>query len=184
MSHIPTKEKGTTRRGFIRDVAVAGAGGIALANVLHPVSVNAKNEMKEAQSRKSEYEKYILAPKIIKYKDLQVFELKGKDARGYDWTVQMAPVEAINLMNETGAVNADRAKAYIGEPEDVKNIGTEIDISMDGDAEVYKIDSASVMYIPKGTSCREHVLKKPDKTSFELTLTLPPKYIEPAKQKK
>lgn len=183
MSLIPTKKKVTTRRGFIKKAAV-GAGGITLANVLYAVSASGQSEMKESQAKKSDYEKYILTPEIKMYKDLQVFELKGKDARGYDWAVQMAPVEAINLINETGAVNADRAKAYIGEPDNVKDIGTEIEISMGSDAEVHKIDSASVIYVPKGTPCRQHVLKKPAKTSFALTLTLPPKYVEPAKPKK
>ena len=183
MSLIPTKKKGKTRRGFIKDVAM-GAGGIALANVFHPVPAQGKDEVIPTSSRKEEYEKYILKPEIKKYQDLQVFELKGKDSRGYDWKVQMAPVEAINLMNETEAVNADRTKAYIGEPDNVKDIGAEIEVSMGKEAETCKIDSASVMYIPKGIPCRQHVLKKPLKTSFALTLTLPPKYIEPAKPKK
>jgi hypothetical protein len=87
-------------------------------------------------------------------------------------------------MNETGAVNADRAKAYIGEPDSVKDIGTEIEISIGADAEVYKIDSASMIYVPKGVPCGQRVLKKPTKTAFALTLTLPPKYIEPTKPEK
>jgi hypothetical protein len=183
MSLVPIKKKGTTRRGFIKNVAV-GAGGIALADSLRAALTPSQNGLIAAAATKSNYEKYILAPEIKKYQDLQVFEIKGKDARGYDWAVQMAPVEAINLMNETEAVNADRAKAYIGEPDNVKDIGTEIEISMGSEAEVYKIDSASMTYIPKGIPYRERVLKKPAKTSFALTLTLPPKYIEPAKPKK
>ena len=183
MSLEPTKKKGTTRRGFIKNVAV-GAGGIALANFLHTALAPGQNGPIADAATKSNYEKYILAPEIKKYQDFEVFEIKGKDARGYDWAVQMAPVEAISLMNEAGAVNADRAKAYIGEPDNVKDIGTEIEISMGADAEVYKIDSASMMYIPKGIPCRQRVLKNPAKASFALTLTLPPKYIEPAKPKK
>lgn len=183
MIPISTEKKGTTRRGFIKKVAV-GTGGIALVNMLQTASALGQNESIATPAKKSKYEKYILAPEIKKYQDLQVFEIKGKDARGYDWAVRMAPVEAINLINETGAMNADRAKAYIGEPDNVKDIGAEIEISMGEEAEVYKIDSASMLYIPKGTPFRQHVLKKPAKTSFALTLTLPPKYIEPAKPKK
>ena len=183
MSLKPIKKKGTTRRGFIKNIA-AGAGGIALANFLHGALAPGQNGPVAAAATKSNYEKYVLAPEIKKYQGLEVFELKGKDARGYAWAVQMAPVEAINLMNEAGAVNADLAKAYIGEPDNVKDIGTEIEISMGADAEVYKVDSASVMYIPKGVPCRQRVLKRPAKASFALTLTLPPKYIEPAKPKK
>jgi len=183
MSLDPIKKKRTTRRGFVKNVAV-GAGGIALANLLPAALAPGQKESIAAPTTKSNYEKYILAPEIKNYQDLQVFEIKGKDARGYDWAVQMAPVEAINLMNETGAVNADRAKAYIGEPDNVKDIGTEIEISMGTEAEVYKIDSASMIYIPKGIPYHQRVLKKPAKTSFALTLTLPPKYIEPVKPKK
>jgi len=144
MSLVPTKKKDTTRRGFIKTVAV-GAGGIALANLLHTSVSPGQNGSVAAASTKISYEKYILAPEIKKYQDLEVFEIKGKDARGYDWSVQMAPVGAINLMDEAGAVNADRAKAYIGEPDNVKDIGTEIEISMGTEAEVYKIDTASMI---------------------------------------
>ena len=183
MSLVQTGKKGTTRRGFVRNVA-AGAGGLALANSLRAALTPAQRGLIAAPA--SKYEKYILAGEIKKYQDLQVFELKGKDARGYDFAVQLAPIDAIPLMNETQeAANADRAKAYIGgDPQNVKDLGTEIEISVGGESEVYKIDSASVTYIPKGTPYRQRVLKKSPKTGFVLTLTLPPKYIEPAKPKK
>jgi hypothetical protein len=183
MSLVPSKKKSTTRRGFVKNIAI-GAGGIALVNLLHEALKPGQRESIAAPAKKSKYEKYILAPDIKEYEDLQVFEIKGKDARGYDWSVQMAPVEAINLMNETGAVNADRAKAFIGEPDNVEDLGTEIEISMGTEAEIYKIDSASMVYIPKGTPYRQRVLRESAKTSFALTLTLPPKYIEPAETKK
>ena len=183
MSLVTTGKKGTTRRGFVRNVA-AGAGGLALANSLQAALTPAQRGLIAAPA--SKYEKYILAGEIKKYQDLQVFELKGKDARGYDFAVQLAPIDAIPLMNETQeAANADRAKAYIGgDPQNVKDLGTEIEISVGGESEIYKIDSASVTYIPKGTPYRQRVLKKSPKTGFVLTLTLPPKYIEPAKPKK
>jgi len=183
MSLVPIKKKGTTRRGFVKNV-VLGVGGIALADSLKNALTPSPNGVFAAPATKSKYEKYILAPEIKQYQDLQVFEIKGKDMRGYDWAVQMAPVEAIPLMNETGAVNADRAKAYIGAPDNVKDLGTEIEISMGVEPEVYKLDAASMTYIPKGTPHRQRVLKNPAKPSFALTLTLPPKYTAPAKPKK
>jgi hypothetical protein len=183
MSLVQTGKKGTTRRGFVRNVA-AGAGGLALADSLQAALTPAQRGLIAAPA--SKYEKYILAGEIKKYQDLQVFELKGKDARGYDFAVQLAPIDAIPLMNETQeAANADRAKAYIGgDPQNVKDLGTEIEISVGGESEIYKIDSASVTYIPKGTPYRQRVLNKSPKTGFVLTLTLPPKYVEPAKPKK
>jgi hypothetical protein len=184
MSLVHIEKKGRTRRGFVKNVA-AGAGGVALASSLSSILKPGQNVWIAAPVTKSGYEKYILAPQIKTYQDLQVFEIKGKDARGYDFAVQLAPVDAIPLMNETEAVNADRVKAYIGgNPDNVRDISTEIEVSMGKEPEVYKIESASVTYIPKGIPYQQRVLKKPAKSSFVLTLTLPPKYIEPAKPKK
>ena len=171
----------TTRRGFIRNVA-AGAGGITLANSFQAALASTQSGAIATPTCGTKYQKYILAPQIKTYRDLQVFEIKGKDARGFDFAVQLSPIEAISLMNETPeAVNADRVRAYIGgDSEKVKDIG-EIEISMGKEQEVYKIDSASVVYIPKGTPHRQRLLKKPVKGSFVLTLTLPPKYVQPKK---
>jgi hypothetical protein len=185
MCLVHTRKKGTTRRGFVRNVA-AGAGGIALAHSLRAALPPDRGGLIAAPAQKSKYEKYILAPEIKKFQDLEVFEIRGKDARGYDFSVQLSPVDAIPLMNESpAAASADRAKAYIGgDPENVRDIGTEIEISMGAEPETYTINSASVTYIPKGIAHRQRVLRKPARSSFVLTLTLPPKYVEPAKPKK
>ena len=171
----------TTRRGFIKNVA-AGAGGVTLASSFQAALTSAQSGAITAPACGTKYQKNILAPQIKTYGDLQVFEIKGKDARGFDFAVQLSPIEAISLMNETPeAVNADRVKAYIGgDPENVKDIG-EMEVSMGKEQEVYNIDSASVLYIPKGTPHRQRLLKKPVKGSFVLTLTLPPKYVQPNK---
>jgi len=184
MSRVQIQKKGTTRRGFVKSAA-AGAGGIALANSLRPVLSPAQGGLIAAPAAESKYQKYILAGEVKQYGDLQVFELKGKDARGFDWAVQMSPVGAIPLMKEPEAADADRVMAYIGgDPKNVKDLGAEIEVSVGSEAEVYTIDSASVAYIPKGTPHRRRVLKKAARESFALTLTLPPKYVEPAKPKK
>ena len=171
----------TTRRGFIRNVA-AGAGGATLASSFQAAVASTQSGATAVGPCGAKYQKYILAPQIKTYRDLQVFEIKGKDARGYDFAVQLSPTEAVPLMNETPeAANADRVRAYIGgDPEKVKDIG-EIEISMGKEQEIYNIDSASVIYIPKGTPHRQRLLKKSAKGSFVLTLTLPPKYVQPKK---
>ena len=182
MSLVHIGKKGTTRRGFVRNVA-AGAGGLALANSLRAALTPGPGGLIAAPV--SKYAKHIHPGEIKKYQDLEVFELKGKDARGFDWAVQMSPVDAIPLMKEPAAVDADRVKAYIGgDPTDVKDIGTSIEVSLGSEPEVYTIDSAAVTYIPKGTPHRQRVLKKAARESFVLTLTLPPKYVEPAKPAK
>jgi len=168
----------TTRRGFIKNVA-AGAGGVTLASSFQAALSSTQSGAMAATACGAKYEKYILAPQIKTYRDLQVFEIKGKDERGYDFALQLSPIEAVSLMNETPeAASADRVRAYIGgDTANVKDIG-EIEISMGKEPETYKIDSASVVYIPKGTPHRQRVLKKPAKGSFVLTLTLPPKYVQ------
>jgi hypothetical protein len=184
MSRGQIEKMGTTRRGFVKSAA-AGAGGIALASSLGPVLRPGQGGVIAAPAAESKYQKEILVGEVKKFGDLQVFELKGKDARGFDWAVQMSPVDAIPLMKEPEVVNADRVKAYIGgDPKNVKDIGTKIEVSMGSESEVYTIDSASVTYIPKGTPHRQRVLNKAARESFVLTLTLPPKYVEPAKPKK
>ena len=184
MNRIQIEKKGATRRGFVKSAA-AGAGGIALANSLWSVLRPDQGGLIAAPAAESKYQKHVLIGDVKQYGGLQVFELKGKDARGYDWTVQMSPVDAISLMKEPEAVGADRVKAYIGgDPKNVKDIGTEIEVSMGSEPESYTINSAAVTYIPKGTPHRQRVLKKAARESFILTLTLPPKYVEPAKPKK
>jgi hypothetical protein len=184
MSRIQIEKKGMTRRGFAMSAA-AGAAGVAFANSLRSVPRPGLGVAIAAPTAESKYQKHILIGEVKQYGDLQVFELKGKDVRGYDWAVQMSPVDAIPLMKEPEAVDADRVKAYIGgDPKNVKEIGTQIEVSMGSEPEIYTIDSAAVTYIPKGTPHRQRVLKKAAKESFILTLTLPPKYVEPAKPKK
>ena len=185
MSHTQIDKRGRTRRGFVRDVA-AGAGGVALALPLKAALTSYQGGLRAAPAAKSRYEKYILAPEIKKYRDLQVFELRSKDTRGYDFVVQLSPLDAIPRMEEAQEeANADRVKAYIGgDPNNVRDLGTEIEMSMGKERETYKTDAASVVYIPKGTPFRQSVLKKSDKLSFVLTLTLPPKYVQPDRSKK
>jgi hypothetical protein len=171
----------TTRRGFIKDVAV-GAGGVTLASSFQSALPSTQSAGVAIGACGAKYQQHILAPQIKTYRDLQVFEIKGKDARGYDFAVQLSPVEAIPVMNEKpDSVNADRVRAYIGgDPGNVKDIG-KIEVSMGKEQETYSIDSASVIYIPKGTPHRQRLLKQAVKGSFVLTLTLPPKYVQPKK---
>ena len=184
MSRVPIEKKGTTRRGFFKSAA-AGAGGIALANSLRPILKPVQGGLIAAPAAESKYQRNILIGEVKQYGDLQVFELKGKDARGFDWAVQVSPVDAIPLMKEPAAADADRVKAYIGgDPKNVKDIGTQVEVSIGDEPEIYTIDSAAVTYIPKGTPHRQRVLNKAARESFVLTLTLPPKYVQPAKPKK
>ena len=134
-------------------------------------------------TEKKDVGKYVLAPEIKQYGDLQVFEFHGKDARGYDFGVQLTPVEALPLMNEPpNAVDADRVNMYAGgDHEKVGELNTEIEISMGEELEKHTIDSAAMTYVPRGTLYGHRVTGSTDKTSWVLTLTLPPKYTPPEK---
>ena len=132
-------------------------------------------------TKKKIVDKYILPPEIKQYGDLQVFEFHGKDARGYDFGVQLTPVQALPLINEPPkAVNADRVNMYAGgEHEKIGELNTEIEISMGETLETYTINSAAMTYVPRGTLYGHRVTGSTEKTSWVLTLTLPPKYVLP-----
>lgn len=128
---------------------------------------------------KKDVDKYVLAPEIKQYGDLQVFEFHGKDARGYDFGVQLTPLEVLPLINEPPkAMDADRVYMYAGgDHENIGEINTEIEITMGDESEKHKIDSAAMTYVPKGTPYGHRVAGNTVKTSWVLTLTLPPKYV-------
>lgn len=132
---------------------------------------------------KKSLNKYILAPEIKQYDDFQVFEFHGKDARGFDFGVRLAPINALALINEPEkAADADRVNMYAGgDPQTIGEINAKVEITMGAEPETYTISAAAMTYVPKGTPYRHRVVKKSDKTSWVLTLTLPPKYIPPEK---
>jgi hypothetical protein len=134
-------------------------------------------------TEKKDVDKYVLAPQIKQYGDLQVFEFHGKDARGYDFGVQLIPVQALPLINEPPkAVDADRVNMYAGgEHEKIGELNTEIEILLGDGPETYVIDSAAMTYVPRGVPYGHRVTGSTDKTSWVLTLTLPPKYVPPEK---
>ena len=75
-------------------------------------------------TEKRNVEQYVLPGEIKQYDDYQVFECKGKDARGYDFGVRLLPVQAIPLMDEpVQPVDADRVFMYAGgDLEDIEKI--------------------------------------------------------------
>ncbi len=132
---------------------------------------------------KREVDKYILAPEIKQYADFQVFELRGKDARGCDFGVRLSPLAALPLMNEpVAAADADRVNMYAGgTPATIGNLETKVEITMGTEKEVHTIDSAAMTYVPKGVPYGHRVTGGTDKMAWVLTLTLPPRY-DPPKQ--
>lgn len=129
---------------------------------------------------KKELQKYIMAPEIKPVAGLQVFEFHGKDARGYDFTVQLSPLEALAGLSEPSVAAADRVKMYLGgDPADIGRIDTEIEITMGAFSS--RVNAAAMAYIPQGTPFRHRLLRQPPQNAWAFSLVLPPAYIEPGK---
>jgi len=133
---------------------------------------------------KKDVAKYILAPEIKQFGEYQVFEFRGKDTRGFDFGVRLSPVAALPLMNEpVKAVDADRVNMYAGgDPATIGDINTRIELTMGKEKEIHTIDAAAMTYVPKGIPYGHRVIGTTEKTSWVLTLTLPPKYDPPKKK--
>ena len=113
-------------------------------------------------TEKKDVNRYILAPEIKQYGDLQVFEFHGKDARGYDFGVQLTPVQALPLINESPkAADADRVNMYAGgDHEKIGELNTEVEIIMGDESKTYTIDSARHDLCAQGCSLRSSRYRK------------------------
>lgn len=131
------------------------------------------------------YEDIFLKPEITQAGEYQVFTIKGKDSRGYDWKVRLAPISKKTIPGDLPeTANADRIEVIAGgEPKDIDKISGEVEVTLGKEAEPHNIKEASIIYIPGGTPVRHRVIKEPKNTDFLLSFTLTPKY-EPPKNKK
>ena len=128
----------------------------------------------------------IFSPEIKKFQNTQLFEFKGKDARGYDFTVRLCPLKKPLIWREPShATASDQIEVYFGgDPDNLKDIGTEIEICLGKEQEIYKINSTSLVYIPKGLEHRDIVFKEASRHFWLLNILLPPKHGEPGKSGK
>ncbi len=128
------------------------------------------------------YAHCLLSGEIKNVGNVQVFEFHGKDARGFDFGVEFAPIEPDSYSRTIArTVDADRVVNYLGgEPAKIGELGAEIEIAIGEKPEVYKTEKATIVYVPKGQAYKDTVLSKPQKVSWRYTITLPPKYVEPS----
>jgi hypothetical protein len=128
----------------------------------------------------------IFSPEIKKFQNTQLFEFKGKDARGFDFTVRLCPLKNPLIRREPPhATTSDQIEVYFGgDPDNLKDIGTEIEICLGKEQEIYKINSTSLVYIPKGLEHRDIVFKEAPRHFWLLNILLPPKYVAPGKPEK
>jgi hypothetical protein len=123
----------------------------------------------------------IFSPEIKKYHNTQLFEFRGKDARGYDFSVRLYPLKKPLLRREPPhATESDQIEAYFGgDPTNLNDIGTEIKIQLGKERETYKINTASIVYIPRGLEHGDIEYEEANRHFWLLNITLPPKYTAP-----
>jgi hypothetical protein len=134
---------------------------------------------------KRKYDDCFLKPEITQAGEYQIFKMKGKDARGYDWMVRLAPITAKTYpadIKET--VDADRIELYVGsKPMEIEKISGEMEVTLGKEAEKFDISRAAMVYVPKGVPVKHKIVKKPEDVTWLLNINLTPKYEAPKAKK-
>jgi hypothetical protein len=130
---------------------------------------------------KRKYEDCFLRPEITQAGEYQVFTMKGKDARGYNWQVRLAPVTAKTYpAGIPKTIDADRVELYVGsKPAEIGKISGEMEVKLGKEGEKYTVDKAMLVYIPKGMPVEHKIVKKPEDITWLLNINLTPKYVAP-----
>jgi hypothetical protein len=134
---------------------------------------------------KKKYEEVFLQPEITKAGEFQVFTLNGKDTRGFDFSVRLAPISKETVPgNLPVTADADRIEVFIGrDPKEIEKIDGAVDVSLGKEGETHTIKEASMVYIPKGMPVKHKVTKDPKDKALMVSFTLTPRWEEPAKKK-
>jgi hypothetical protein len=134
---------------------------------------------------KKKYEECFLQPKITQAGEFQVFTIKGKDTRGYDFSVRLSPVSKETIPGDLpSTVDTDRIEVYCGgTPKEIEKVSGEVEVTLGKEGEAHSIKEASMVYIPKGVPVKHRVVTEPKETAFLLSFNLTPKW-EPQVKKK
>ena len=134
---------------------------------------------------KRKYDDCFLKPEITQAGEYQIFKMKGKDARGFDWMVRLAPISEKTYPAEIAkTVDADRVELYVGsKPMEIDKISGEMEVSLGSEGEKYNINRAALVYVPKGTPVQHKIVKKPEDVTWLLNINLTPKYVAPKAKK-
>ena len=134
---------------------------------------------------KRKYDDMFLRPEITQAGDYQIFKMKGKDARGFDWMVRLAPVTEKTYPAEIPpTADADRVELYVGgNPDEIGKLSTEVEVALGKEKEKYDIGAAAMVYIPKGMPVQHKILKKSKDVTWLLNFNLTPKYEAPKTRK-
>jgi hypothetical protein len=129
---------------------------------------------------KRKYDDNFLKPEITQAGEYQIFKMKGKDTRGFDWMVRLAPVtEKTYPADIAKTADADRVELYLGQPAGIDKISGEMEIALGSEGEKYNINRATMVYVPKGTPVQHKIVKKPEDVTWLLNINLTPKYVAP-----
>ena len=165
MSLVSTREKATTRRGFVKNIT-AGAGSIALASSLRGALTPNQSGLiaapKETQSTDgTKYGKYFLSdnhqpPKAMDFvslNSLPPFPEIASPQTYFRGASALPGATATPVCWETPHVHKyDEFLIFLGAelPDLCKSFDAEIDIWMGEEMEKHTLDSTTVVFIPKG----------------------------------
>ena len=207
MSLAGTRKKGTTRRGFVKNIT-AGAGGIALASSLREALtpnqsglIAAPEEIQSTDGTK--YGKYFLrdnrqSPKandFVSLNSLPPFPeiaspqtyfrgasaLPGATAT-IGWQVFTAPV----CWETPHTHKYDEFLIFLGAqlPDLCKSFDAEIDLWMGEEMEKHTITESTIVYVPKGLQHTPMNFKRIDKPVLLINITMSPEYKKEVTQNK
>jgi len=134
---------------------------------------------------KRKYDDCFLRPEITQAGENQIFKMKGKDARGFDWMVRFAPVaDKTYPADLPKTADCDRVEMYVGgKPAEIDKISGQMEIKLGPEGEKFDITRAALVYIPKGTPVQHKMVKEPEDTTWLLNFYLTPKYEAPKTRK-
>jgi hypothetical protein len=157
---------------------------LSLRNLFSCLLTGNKDRIEEIMAKRK-YDDCFLKPEITQAGEFQVFKMKGKDARGYNWMVRLAAIsEETYPADLPETAGADRVEMYVGgKPVEIDKISGEMEIKLGKEGEKYNIDKAMMVYIPKGTAAAHRLVRKPEEISWLLNFTLPPKQETPEEKK-
>ena len=134
---------------------------------------------------RKKYDEVFLKPQITQVGEYQVFNIKGKDTRGFKWSVRLSPVAKETVPGDLPVTaDSDRIEAFIGgDPKEIANIGAAVDVALGKEGESHLIKDASMVYIPKGMPVKHKVTKASKDKAFMVSFTLTPKWEALPKKK-
>jgi hypothetical protein len=134
---------------------------------------------------KRKYDDNFLKPEITQAGEYQIFKMKGKDARGFDWQVRFAPVTGKTYPADIQkTADCDRVEMYVGgKPAEIDKISGALEVKLGAEGEKYDITKAAMVYVPKGVPVQHKIVKAPEETTWLLNINLTPKYEAPKAKK-